>query len=318
MLKIGFTLSSEEFGPQELVEFGQYAEKSGFDFLMISDHYHPWTDTQGESPFVWNVIGALSQATKKIPVGIGVTAPIMRYHPAIIAQAAATSQVQMEGRFFLGVGTGENLNEHIVGMGWPQIDIRREMLTESIEIMKQLWSGGYQSYQGEFYSVEDARIYTLPKTSIPIIYSAFGPKSAAVGGEIADGFVTTSPRKDLVDAFRKGGGTKKPVYGQMSVVYETTRKKAQELLLKMWPLSGLPAPLNTELRLPSYFENTATLLDKKDLSKKIPLGRDVEKTLESIDAYMKAGFDHVYIHNIGPHQKQFIKWFVRRVLPRIK
>ncbi len=313
-MKIGYTLSSEEFGPNKLAKLGALAEKKGFEFLVISDHYHPWIDKQGESPFVWNVIGALSETTKKIPIATGVTASILRLHPAVLAQAAATSQVQLDGRFVLGVGTGENLNEHIVGFGWPPINTRREMLTEMIEILRLLWKGGYQSFDGKYYTVEDARIYTLSKKEIPIIYSAFGPKSAKLGGEIADGFITTSPNKELVDIFKSASKKDKPIYGQISVVYADSEKKADELLLKFWPLSGLPAPLNTELRLPSYFENTSKLLDRSDLSSKYIYGKSKNEIKEALDKYEKAGFTHVYIHNIGPDQEYFIEWFQKNIL----
>ncbi len=314
-MQIGFTLSSEEFGPKPLAKFGYRAEQYGFKFLMISDHYHPWVDKQGHSPFVWNVIGALSETVKSIPIGTGVTGSILRLHPAVLAQAAATSQVQLEGRFLLGVGTGENLNEHVVGYGWPPIDTRREMLTEMIEIIRQLWTGGYQSYKGQYYEVEDAKIYTMPEKTIPILYSALGPKSASVGGTIADGFVTTSPDKQLVKIFQSQSKKKKPIYGQMSMVYETTKKKAKRILKTQWPLAGLPGQLNSELRLPLYFQNTAELIDYSDLSSKYILGNDKDAVLEMLAKYKSSGFTHVYIHNIGPHQNECIKWLSKRILP---
>jgi coenzyme F420-dependent glucose-6-phosphate dehydrogenase len=315
-VEIGFTLSSEEFGPNRLAYLGFLAEKYGFKFVMVSDHYHPWIDKEGHSPFVWNVIGALSIATEKISVGIGVNAPIIRYHPAIIAQAAATSQVQLEGRFILGVGTGENLNEHITGSGWPPIGTRRKMLVEAIDIMRLLWKGGYQNYEGKFYRVEDARIYTMANEKIPILISAFGKNSAKMAGTLGDGFITTSPDKSLVDTFKSTGKTNnRPIYGQMSIVYGKNKKAASDLLLKLWPLAGLPHPLNTELRLPSYFENVSKMVDHKDLSSKYVLGHDKEKTIEALKTYENAGFTHVYLHNIGPKQEEFLKWASRNILP---
>lgn len=315
-MEIGFTLSSEEFGPNRLAYLGFLAERYGFRFVMVTDHYHPWINKEGHSPFVWNVIGALSVATEKITVGIGVNAPIIRYHPAIVAQAAATSQVQLEGRFILGVGTGENLNEHITGSGWPPIGTRRKMLVEAIDIMRLLWKGGYQNYEGEFYNVEDARIYTMPKEKIPILISAFGKNSAKMAGAMGDGFITTSPDKSLVDTF-KGTGKRgdRPIYGQMSIVYGKNKKTASDLLLKLWPLAGLPRPLNTELRLPSYFENVSKMVSQKDISSKYVLGHDKEKTIEALKAYENAGFTHVYIHNIGSRQEEFLKWASRNILP---
>lgn len=316
-MKYGLALSSEEFGPKKLVELGAMAEARGFEFVMVSDHYHPWIDKQGESPFVWNVIGALSQATKKIQVGTGVTAPIIRIHPAIVAQAAATSQVQLEGRFMLGVGTGENLNEHVVGSSWPTIDIRREMLTEAIEIMRLLWGrdGHYKTYYGSYYTVEDAKIYTIPLVDIPIIYAASGEHSARIAGHLADGFVTTSPRKKLVDAFRETKKRRKrPIYGQMSLVFDKSKEVATTKLLRLWPLAGLPAPLNTELRLPSYFESTAEIIDKKDLSAKYFLGNSKEEFEVFMGKYQDAGFSHLYFHNIGDTNEEFIDWFSKNYL----
>src|SRR5579884_1909646 len=229
MLKIGYTLSSEETDPISMIKFATAAEEAGFTFLGISDHYHPWVDEQGESPFVWNVIGAFSQVSKTVDVFIEVNCPILRYHPAIIAQAAATSQYQLEGRFILGVGTGENLNEHIVGKGWPPADVRRAMLEEAVAIMRKLWEGGYQTYWGKFFNLDAARIYTLPENSIPVIVSGMGPKATELAGKIGDGFVTTSPNKDLVKKFEQSGGKGKPKFGQMNVCFAETKAKATEI-----------------------------------------------------------------------------------------
>lgn len=317
MVKIGYTLSSEEFGPNDLVRFGERAEKSGFSFLMISDHYHPWVDAQGESPFVWNVIGALSKVTKRLNIGTGVTCPTIRIHPAIIAQAAATSQVMLEGRFILGVGSGENLNEHVVGFGWPPYEIRREMLNEAIEILRLLWRGGYQSYYGNYYTVDSARIYTLPKNKIPILYAAWGEKSATSAGKLGDGFISTVPDKKLVGTFRKNGGKGKPKYAQMSVCYDKSEEKAKKIMTRVWPLSGLPKPLNSELKIPSHFEKAAELVSLGDISKKVPMGPEPNKILESMREYSKAGYDHIYIHNIGPNQEEFLSFFTGKILPRV-
>src|SRR5215207_5530625 len=168
MTEFGYALSSEEHGPNELVELAGRAEEAGFEFAMVSDHFHPWTDAQGQSPFVWSVIGGIAGATERIRLGTGVTCPTIRIHPAIIAHAAATSAAMMPGRFFLGLGTGENLNEHVVGEGWPAPDERLAMLEESIEVMRLLWSGGEHTHRGDFYDVEQARLYTLPDEPVQI------------------------------------------------------------------------------------------------------------------------------------------------------
>jgi coenzyme F420-dependent glucose-6-phosphate dehydrogenase len=318
MQAIGYTLSSEEHGPNELAEYGHIAEEVGFDFLSISDHFHPWIDAQGQSPLVWNVIGALSQVTKKVKIMTGVTCPILRYHPVIIAQAAATSQVQLEGRFMLGVGTGENLNEHVIGAGWPEIDIRREMLNEAVELMRKAWEGGYKSYYGNYYSMEDARIYTLPDQPIPILYAAAGTESIEAAGEYGDALVTTGPNKELIDKFNASGGKDKPIYGQVNVCYAKSADEAKKIVLEVWPLSGFPDPANYEYRLPAYFENLAQAIpDDKKLGN-TPLGTDVQGIMKSIKQYEDAGFTHIYMHNIGPYQEEFLQFAEKELLPKLK
>src|SRR3954470_7892486 len=182
-MQIGYFLASEEYSPRDLIEQAKKAEQAGFHALWISDHYHPWVDAQGQSSFVWSTIGALSQAVS-LPVTTGVTCPTVRIHPAVIAQAAATSGVLTGGRFGLGVGTGEALNEHIFGDAWPEADVRLEMLEEAVEIIRLLWQGGNVSYRGKHYTVENARVYTLPEKPVEILVSGFGPKAIEVAARI--------------------------------------------------------------------------------------------------------------------------------------
>lgn len=318
MIKIGYALSSEEHSPSDLIRFSTLAEDAGFSFALVSDHYHPWISEQGESPFVWNLIGALSQSTKHMQIGIGVNCPILRYHPAIIAQAAATSQVMLEGRFILGLGTGENLNEHIIGQGWPPIKIRQEMLIEAIEVIKLLLQGGYQSYYGNYFNVDTARIYTMPKVTIPIIISAYGTSSAQIAGIYGDGFISTAPNKELIQVFEESAGITKPKFGQVHICFDKDMKKAKDIVKKVWPNSAMPKPLNTELRLPRDFERTAELVQIDEATKDIPVGPDLDKILTSIDQYKKAGFDHVYLHQIGPNQEEFINFAKNKILPNFK
>src|SRR5687768_14742168 len=188
-VQIGYAISSEEHLPNDIVRHARLAEEAGFPYALISDHYHPWVDAQGHSPFVWSVIGGIATATEHLRLGTGVTCPTIRIHPAVIAQAAATSAAMMDGRFFLGVGTGEALNEHITGERWPETEVRQEMLVEAVEIIRLLWQGGNQSHHGTYYSVENARLYTLPKAEIPIVVAASGPESAELAGRIGDGLV---------------------------------------------------------------------------------------------------------------------------------
>ena len=234
MVQLGYKISSEEFRSNELVENAVKAEKTGFGHALISDHYHPWMDVQGHSPFVWSVIGGIAQRTSQLRLGTGVTAPIIRIHPAIIAQAAATAADMMPGRFFFGVGTGENLNEHVTGEHWPPISIRQEMLTEAVEIVRQLWQGGYQTIDGDYYSVENARLYTLPDELPPIYVAASGPESATMAGRIGDGLITTSPDAETVNAFAKAGGKGKPTHAEMNVCWATTEDEGLETAVKIF------------------------------------------------------------------------------------
>jgi G6PDH family F420-dependent oxidoreductase len=218
MTTYGYFLSCEEFTPAELVEQAKLAERAGFEALWISDHFHPWNDEQGQSAFVWSVIGALSQVTS-LPITTAVTCPTIRIHPAIIAHAAATSSMLLNGRFVLGVGSGEALNEHILGDAWPSADERLAMLEEAIQVIRLLHEGGVKDFRGEYYAVENARIYTLPEQPVPIYISGFGSKSATLAGRIGDGFCCTKPDAELVGTFRDSGGGRKPVQGGFKVCY---------------------------------------------------------------------------------------------------
>src|SRR5262245_38134536 len=219
MVEIGYSMSSEEHAPLDLVKYAKIAEDVGFSFALISDHYHPWISRQGHSPFVWSVIGAIATATDRLRLGTGVTCPLMRMHPAIVAQAAATTAAMMPGRFFLGVGTGENLNEHVLGEGWPDADTRRAMLGEAIEVLRLLWRGGERSYSGRYYTVENDRVYTLPDEAPPVMVAAGARDSAELAGRLGDGLIGTSPKRDLVETFEDAGGTGKPRFGQLTVCW---------------------------------------------------------------------------------------------------
>jgi coenzyme F420-dependent glucose-6-phosphate dehydrogenase len=229
MFEIGYTLSSEEFGPRDLVRFAARAEEAGFSFALVSDHFHPWIDEQGESPFVWSVIGGVSQATERLRLGTGVTCPLIRIHPGIVAQAAATSEAMMPGRFFLGLGTGENLNEHIFGDRWPPAAERQRMLEEAVACIRELWRGEETSFRGDHYTVENARIYTLPDPPPPIYLAAAGAKGADLAGRIADGLISVAPDQDVIKAFERGGGKGKPTYGQLHVCWAEREEEARKI-----------------------------------------------------------------------------------------
>jgi len=318
MINLGYTLSSEEFGPRDLVRFAARAEESGFEYALISDHFHPWTDEQGHSPFVWVVIGAVAQATKRLRLGTGVTCPTMRIHPALVAQAAATAADAMPGRFFLGVGTGECLNEHILAQPWPAYSKRLEMLKEAVGIIRELWQGQLVTHYGKYFTLENARIYTLPEKLPPIFIAASGPESASSAAENGDGLISTTPEKSIIEEFEKAGGRSKPRYGQMTVCWASTEKKAKETALKQWATGAVPGPVKMELALPSQQKAAATLVKEDDIAKDVVCGPDPEKHVAEIRKYADAGFDHVYIHQVGPEQEECIRFYQREVMPALK
>jgi coenzyme F420-dependent glucose-6-phosphate dehydrogenase len=316
MPSIGYALSSEEHTPLDLVRYAARAEEVGFEYALVSDHFHPWVDRQGQSPFVWSVVGGIAEATETLRVGTGVTCPTIRIHPAIIAQAAATSAAMLPGRFFLGVGTGENLNEHVLGDRWPEGAVRLEMLEEAIEVIRLLWQGGYQSHHGRYYTVEEARIYTLPEELPPIYVAASKPDAAELAGRLGDGFVSTAPEAELVDEFEKAGGKGKPKLGQVTLCFADEEAEARRTALEWWPNAAIPGDLSQELALPRHFEDAAEAVEEDDVAEKIVCGPDPEKVFEQIEQFADAGFDHVYLHQVGPDQEAFFAFAQEEILPR--
>ena len=317
MTKIGYALSSEEHPAKDLVAFAADAERSGFDFLMISDHFHPWIDRQGQSPFVWGVLGGIAQVTKRIPIGTGVTCPIIRIHPAIVAQAAATAAALLPGRFWLGLGTGENLNEHILGGRWPAGDERVEMLAEAIDVIRELWSGEQSTHRGRYFTVEQARVYSLPEEPPPIYVAAKGERATELAGE-NDGLISTVPDDDVVRRFAKAGGENKPRIGMLHVCWAADEVEARTTAREWWPNSALPGELSVELPLPRHFEQASELVSEDDVCKELTCGPDPERHLEAIRTYTDAGYDHVYVHQIGPDQRGFFAFYEREILPRLR
>jgi G6PDH family F420-dependent oxidoreductase len=309
-VKVGYFLASEEFGPRELVEQARRAEAAGFHALWISDHYHPWNSEQGHSAFVWSVIGALAEATR-LPVTTGVTCPTVRIHPAIVAQAAATSGVMHQGRFSLGVGSGEALNEHILGDRWPEADVRLEMLEEAVGVIRLLWQGGEQSHHGRHYTVENARVYDLPAEPSPILVSGFGPKAIDLAAQIGDGFCTTSPDKEAIDRYRSAGGTG-PVHAGTKVCFMDDAERALETVLRLWPNEGLPGELAQVLPTPAHFEQACELITGEHIAS--PVGPDLDKHIESLRQYADAGVDELFVQQIGPDQDPFFTTWADEVL----
>ena len=318
MVTVGYAMSAEEHAPSDLVRNARRAEEVGFPFALISDHYHPWIDRQGNSPFVWSVIGGIAQATERLRLGTGVTCPTIRIHPAIIAQAAATVAAMMPGRFFLGVGSGENLNEHILGGYWPSADVRQEMLEEAVEVIRLLWQGGSQSHRGRYYTVENARIYTLPPELPPIVVAAGGPRAAELAGRIGEGLISTSPQAELVEQFEAAGGVAKPRYGQLTVCWARDEAAARRTAHEWWPVTAIKGELGQELPLPRHFEQAASMVSEDDVAETVICGPDPEWHIGAIQQFVEAGFDHVYVHQVGPDQEGFFQFYQREVLPRFR
>jgi G6PDH family F420-dependent oxidoreductase len=310
MAEIGYFLSSEEHGPAELVRQAQQAEQAGFRSVWISDHYHPWNDRQGQSPFVWSVIGGIA-ATTNLRVTTAVTCPTVRIHPAIIAQAAATATLLLPGRFQLGVGSGENLNEHVLGDRWPRLEVRLEMLEEAVQVLRLLWEGKLTSHDGRYYRVENARVYSLPPEPPPVLVSALGPKAVSLAARIGDGLISTQPDKQSLEQYAAEGGSG-PRQGGFKVCWakdeQTGRKTAYELV---------PGQLSQELALPSHFEQASQLVTEDQLAETIPCGPDPERHLASLRQYLDAGFDEVYISQIGDDQAGFFAFYRKELAPRL-
>jgi G6PDH family F420-dependent oxidoreductase len=315
-MKFGYFLSTEEFGPKQLVEQARLAEDAGFDALWISDHYHPWNDNQGESPFVWSVIGAISQACH-LPVTTAVTCPTVRIHPAVVAQAAATSAVMLDGRFRLGVGSGEALNEHILGDAWPTADVRLAMLEEAVGVMRALWTGDTVTHSGPFYTVDTARLYTVPDTPPEIYVSGFGPKATELAAKIGDGYVNTAPDKELVSLFKdKSGG--KPAQAGFKVCWADTEDEGVDIAHHLWANAGVPGELAQVLPSPQHFEQVSSLVTKEMTRQSSVCGPDVERHVDAFAPYAEAGYDEVYVSNMGPNYQTMLKVYGEKVLPAVR
>jgi G6PDH family F420-dependent oxidoreductase len=315
-MEIGYSLASEELHPTEMVRAAQRAEAIGFRSAWLSDHFHPWIDRQGQSPFVWSVIGGIA-ATTELRVGTAVTCPLIRTHPAIVAHAAATSAAMLPGRFYLGVGSGEALNEHIFGDRWPPADVRLEMLDEAVAVMRKLWEGGQQSHEGKHYRVENARLYTLPDGPVPVMMSGFGPKAAELAGRIGDGYVGSAPDAELLATFDDAGGAGKPKFAGIKVCWAEDEAEARRTAYELWPNLGLSGQLAQELALPSFFEQAVESVDEDDVTTKVACGPDPERHLEMIRKYAEAGYDEVFIHQIGADQDGFLRFYGEEVLPKV-
>jgi G6PDH family F420-dependent oxidoreductase len=315
-VRIGYFLATEEFTPAELIAQARAAERAGFHGLWISDHYHPWNAAQGQSPFVWTVLGALAEATGELRITTAVTCPTMRLHPAVVAQAAATAAVMLAGRFLFGVGSGEALNEHILGDRWPIADVRLEMLEEAIELIRLLWGGDAVSHEGRHYRVEHARLYTLPEAPPPILVSGFGPKAAELAGRVGDGYCITMPDAELISRFRSAGGVTGLVQGGLKVCYGSDEAEARKTVRRLWPSEGLPGELAQILPRPEHFEQATELVTEEMLAEAVPCGPDLDRHAQALQEYAEAGVDELYVHQIGGGHGSFFDVYARQILPR--
>ena len=298
-----------------MVACAQQAESAGFDSILVSDHFHPWLDSQGESPFVWSVLGAIA-ATTRHRITTGVTCPTVRIHPAILAQAAATTQQLAEGRFRFGIGSGENLNEHILGHRWPPVATRLEMLEEAVEIIRLLWQGGLVTHHGRYYTVENARIYTLPAEPPPIYISGFGPEATALAARIGDGYVNTSPSRVLLQQYAEAGG-RGPKLAAVKICYGPDEAAARKLAHQRWRTSGVAGQLNQELAMPSHFEAASQLVTEDLVAESITSGPDPDRHVQAIQKYVDVGYDEIYIAQVGDDQEGFLNFFAKELMPRL-
>ncbi|NNE96552.1 MAG: TIGR03557 family F420-dependent LLM class oxidoreductase, partial [Acidimicrobiales bacterium] len=313
----GLTLSSEEHSPLRLVEQAVAAEQAEFDFVSISDHYHPWIAAQGHASFVWSTLGSVAAATERIHVGVGVTCPIMRIHPAIIAQAVATTGCLLSDRFTFGVGSGEALNEHILGDRWPPAPVRIRMLEEAVVVIRKLLTGDSITHYGEHYTVEDARLFDIPDPLPAILMSAFGPIAAKTAADVADGLWITGTDPEPVQRWRDAGGSG-PVWTQLSLCWDRDRNAAIERAHRQWPNTLVPGQLSQDLRTVEHFEQAVTVVTKEQIADAIPCGPDLSPLIDSVAQAIDAGIDHIYFHQIGDPTDGFIEVWEQELRPALR
>jgi G6PDH family F420-dependent oxidoreductase len=315
MTRYGYFLSSEEYDPVSLVRQAKLAEEAGFDALWISDHYHPWLDEQGESGFVWSVIGAISQVTS-LPITTAVTCPTVRVHPAVIAQAAATASLLTGGKFTLGVGSGEALNEHITGAKWPPAAERLEMLEEAVTIIAELFTGEQLTHHGKYYQVDTARLYSVPEVPPSIYVSGFGERSAQLAARIGDGYMNVTPDADLVKVYRNSGGGDRPVQGGIKACWAPDEAEARKTMHRLWPNDYVPGEAAQLLSLPRHFQQVSELVSEDMVE--APCGPDPEAYVDAVRAFEQADFDEVYLQQVGGRLEGAFEFFANELLPRLR
>jgi G6PDH family F420-dependent oxidoreductase len=316
-MQLGYTMMTEQAGPKDLVSHVVGAEAAGFDFAVSSDHFFPWLDEMGHAPNAWVTLGAAAQATSRIPLMTYVTCPIMRYRPAVVAQQAATLQLLSDGRFTLGLGAGENLNEHVIGEGWPPVAVRHEMFAEAVQIIKELLAGdGYTTFHGQFYDVDGGKIWDLPEGGVPIGIAVSGEKSVELAAEYADVLIATEPKPELTEMFERAGGGSKKRVGQMPISYGTDKAAAVTRAHSLFRWFGLGWKVNADLPGTAGFDAASQFVREEDVESSIPCGNDVEAVIEAAKAYADAGFSHLALVQIGGDQQQpYLEWAQRELMP---
>ncbi|MEP6680936.1 MAG: TIGR03557 family F420-dependent LLM class oxidoreductase [Chloroflexota bacterium] len=327
MTKIGYAAMLEQFHPTELLDWCALAETAGFDAgFMVSDHFHPWTPQQGNAAFAWSFMGALGQRTK-LPFGVAVTCPGFRYHPAVIAHAAATLGAMYPGRFWLGLGAGEALNEHVIGGEWPEVGIRSSMLFEAIEVIDKLFTGKVVKHDGEYFTLESAKLYTRPEEPVPILVATAGPRNARRCGEHAHGMITVGAPDEKIDmlfskfaegcrdAGRDPDAATKML--QVHISWAPTQQEAVDNAMREWPNGGMPFPKG-DIRNPEDFANMAKMVRPEHFANRVLISPDLDEHTANLAKYVEMGFDEIHLHNVGRNQTEFIEAFGQHVIPKLE
>lgn len=316
-LKIGYKLIAEGYGPKEIVRQAVEAERAGFDFVEVSDHFHPWVSEQQHSGFVWSMLASMAERTESIGLATGVTCPMIRIHPAIVAQAAATTAILSDGRFTLGVGSGERLNEHVVGRGWPPVHIRHEMFRESLEIIRLLWEGGYKSYEGKHLTLEDARVFDLPETLPEIAVAVGGVQAAKIAAELGDGLFATEPKQDYVQTFRDAGGSGS-LYAEVPLSYAKDEDEAAESAREKFRFGLTGWKVQAELPNPVNFDAATAFITAEHMKENFGCGPDAKTHLGVAQGFVDAGYDHLALINAGPDPDAFFEFFANDLADKVR
>ncbi len=321
MTRFGYTLMTEQSGPRELVGYAISAEKAGFDFEVSSDHFSPWLTSQGHAPYAWTLLGAVAQATSRVELATYITCPTMRYHPAIVAQKAATLQILAEGRFILGLGSGENLNEHVIGEGWPAVDLRQDMLEEAVQIIRQLHSGELVTWEGTHFRVDSARIWDIPDEGVPLGIAVSGAKSIARFAPLGDHLIATEPRAELVSGWaeaRGAGAAVSRAIGQIPICWDPDEDTAIQRAHEQFRWFGGGWAVNADLPTPAGFAGASKFVREEDVAAAIPCGPDLERIVESVRPFWEAGFTDIALVQVGDaHQERFLEEAAAPLLDRL-